>query len=86
MKELETSFIGTGEVRGFEFQQIERTEHGYIYQVKVSEREMHYETFRRKENTRFNCVSYPTSKAFGIWAWSNKDIEKAKQKLQSLNN
>jgi len=83
MKELQKEFEGRGEVRGFRFRQISETKLGYLYEVDV-DGAIHYETFKRKENTRFNTISYPTSKAFGIWAWSNTNLEKAKQRLQSF--
>jgi len=83
MKELQKEFEGRGEVRGFKFRQLSETDYGFLYEVSC-DGVTHYETFKRKENTLYNCVSYPTSKAFGIWAWSNTDLEKAKQRLQSF--
>ena len=83
MKELEKSFIGKGEVRGFKFEMVHNTPLGYIYAIK-GDNVTYYEVFKRKENTRFNCVSYPTSAAFGIWAWNVATLDKAKQKLESF--
>jgi hypothetical protein len=40
--------------------------------------------FFKKTNTQFNNISYPSSKAFGKWAWCIRDKEKAMQKLMSL--
>jgi len=84
MRELKTEFDGRGEVKGFKFRQISKTDRGYIYSVDFDGK-THYETFKRVENTRFDTVSYPTSKAFGIWAWSNTDLDKAKKRLKSFN-
>jgi hypothetical protein len=83
MKELQKTFSGKGEVKGFKFTQIKATNNGYLYEVDV-DGDLHYETFKRVENSRFDCVSYPTSKAFGIWAWSFTSKEKAQNKLESL--
>lgn len=84
MKELSEHFIGRGEVRGFEFKQIEKTDNGYIYSV-IGEGVTHYEVFKRRENTQFNCISYPNSNSFGVWAWSVNTLEKAKERLETFN-
>ena len=84
MKELSEHFIGRGEVRGFEFKQIEKADNGYIYSV-TGEGVTHYEVFKRRENTQFDCVSYPRSSSFGVWAWSINTLEKAKERLELFN-
>ena len=84
-KELQISFKGRGEVRDYLFTQLEMSEKAYLYQVH-SEQTMHYEVFKRRINTQFNCVSYPSSKSFGIWAWCMADYDKAKQKFEELSN
>ena len=65
MKPLEITFIGKGEVKGFIFTQIKKSEKAYIYKVET-EVSKHYEVFKHKENTQFNCISYPSSKGFGV--------------------
>jgi hypothetical protein len=80
MKELKEYFTGRGQVKGYIFNQIKRTEYAYLYEVKENGR-IHYEVFKRKENTLYDCISYPTDKAFGIWAWTLMDIESAHDKL-----
>ena len=75
MKQLKKYFEGVGEVRGYSFKQISSIEGLlYVYEVK-GVNTTHYEVFRHVENKRFNCISYPRSAAFGIWAWtcSNPD-------------
>ena len=63
MRELPIEFVGIGEVRGFQFRQVSRTMFGYIYEVRVPGTEKcHYEVFRRMENARFGCVSYPKAR------------------------
>jgi len=83
MKELQIEFIGRGQVKGFEFTQIKKTEFGYIYKVDTKNTIL-YEVFQRKENNRYNCISYPSNKAFGIWAWTTNDINKAESILEDI--
>jgi hypothetical protein len=83
MKELQEEFIGRGQVKGFAFTQIEKTASYYIYEVKT-ESSKYYEVFKRMENTRFGCVSYPTNNAFGTWAWTYLDLSKAEDKADEL--
>lgn len=85
MRELPTEFVGVGEVRGFVFRQVSRTMFGYIYEVRVPGKEgSHYEVFRRMENARFGCVSYPKSKSFGAWAWCCDSLAKARERLKAF--
>jgi len=83
MKELEKEFIGKGQVRGFEFTQVKKTEFGYIYKVDTKHTVM-YEVFQKKENSRYSCISYPTNKAFGIWAWTYKSLDSALDRLEDI--
>jgi hypothetical protein len=85
MKQLETNFIGKGQVKGFIFTQIKKSKCAYIYKVHTGYSE-HYEVFKHKENSHFNCVSYPSDKAFGIWAWSCSNLDKALIKFEELND
>ena len=87
MKELQTTFIGRGEVKGFLFRQIERTERAYIYEVSHPDvKKPHYEVFRRRENDRFGAVSYPKANAFGIWAWTYFTLAEAREKLAEITH
>jgi len=78
MKELELEFTGKGQVRGFKFTQLKKNKKAYLYRVDTGHLIM-YEVFHRKENTRFNCISYPSNKAFGIWAWTYKNLYSAEE-------
>lgn len=49
MRELLIEFIGKGEVKGFHFRQLDKTEKGYLYEV-VTESGTHYEVFERRVN------------------------------------
>lgn len=85
MKPLEKNFIGIGEVRGFKFTQISKTDSAFLYQVDTGDR-IYYEVFKRHYNQWFNCISYPRSKAFGIWAYTTPDLVKAFELLNDLSN
>ena len=83
MRELQETFIGKGQVKGFAFTQIEKSASAYIYEVKT-ESTKYYEVFKRIENTRFGCVSYPSNNSFGVWAWTFPELIKAKEKFDEL--
>jgi hypothetical protein len=83
MIELKDKFIGKGQVKGFRFTQIKKTEYGFIYRIHDKGR-IYYEVFERKENNRFNCVSYPSNKAFGVWAWTTTNFCRAEDILQDI--
>lgn len=76
MRELKEDFIGKGEVKGFEFTQLKKTEKGYIYSVNKGE-SIHFEVFKHKYNKRFDCISYPKTRSFGVWAWTVGTFEDA---------
>ena len=84
IKRLPEQFSGRGEVRGYKFIHICITNRGFCYKVTQSNINPHFEVFRRKINKRFSCESYPTSKAFGIWAWTYKNRDEALNKLNLL--
>lgn len=80
MKQLQHQFQGRGEVKGYTFTQIRVTDKGFIYSKELNG-SLSYEVFKRKENNRFDCVSYPTSNSFGVWAWDCKTLERAEEIL-----
>lgn len=92
IKELPEEFEGRGEVSGYTFSLVEKTENGYIYRVK-SDNSEHFEVFKRvtraeivnSETMQLSetdfVVSYPRSTVFGISAWTCSSIEKAKERL-----
>ena len=84
MKQLQQQFQGRGEVKGYTFTQIRVTDKGFIYSKELNG-SLSYEVFKRKENKRFDCISYPTSNSFGIWAWDCKTLERAEEILNNLN-
>lgn len=85
MKELRKEFIGVGEVRGYQFKQLHENGYAYVYEVvNPEEKSPYYEVFERVENTIFDCVSYPKSKSFGVWAWCINDYDKAMLKYVEI--
>jgi hypothetical protein len=74
MKELELVI----KKRGFVYKQVFKNDTGYIYEQIFNGNVIAYESFLRKENKMFNCISYPGDNAFGLWAWTCKTFERAK--------
>lgn len=85
LKELPIEFIGRGEVKGFRFKQIKRSDRAYIFEVSDDFGKFWYEVFTRKIDSRFGKIAYPKSSAFGVWAWSARTMEKAWQRLEKIN-
>lgn len=87
MKELEKVIQGKGEVSGYTFTQLKKSPYAYIYEQKWTStgQVRAYEVFERRENTQFNCVSYPKANSFGVWAYSVKSIERAEEIFNILN-
>ena len=85
MRELKEYFSGRGQVKGYVFSQINQTKYGFLYEVK-GDNTIHYEVFKRVENTMYDCVSYPTDKAFGIWAWTTPILKKAEYLLDEIDS
>ncbi len=81
---LQQQFTGKGEVKGFEFTQIQQSKKAYIYKVDTR-CSTHYEVFKKKAKTNSVRHCYPTSKAFGLWAWTYHDLDKAVNKFNQLN-
>lgn len=63
--------------RGFEYKQVLKNDIGYIYAQHFKNEIIAYEVFYRKENTQFNCISFPGDNSFGVWAWSCKSFDRA---------
>ena len=85
MKQLQQQFQGRGEVKGYTFTQIRVTDLGFIYSKELNG-SLSYEVFKRKENKRFDCISYPTSNSFGVWAWDCKSLERAEEILNNFSS
>lgn len=77
-------FIGKGQVKCFHFRQMSKTNSAYLYLVNTGDR-IYYEVFRKRINHRYGCISYPTIKAFGIWAWTTPDLARAFEILNDLS-
>ena len=77
MKELDKEI----KRRGFVYIQEFADTSGYVYRQVLNGVTVGYESFLRRENSQFDCVSFPGDNAFGVWAWSTKTLEKAKSYL-----
>ena len=84
MKLLDLKFSGKGEVKGFTFKQVQKSNTAYIYEVN-SGSSIYYEVFRRVVNTKRQKEVYPLAKHFSIWAWTQMNYEDAKRKFNQLN-
>lgn len=85
MRELEKSFEGKGQVKGYTFNQITASLYGFIYEKSNNQGGKTFEVFKRRENSLYNIVSYPGSKSFGIWAWEVGTLERANQILEEID-
>jgi hypothetical protein len=97
IEELEEEFTGTGEVKGFLFKQLAWNNHGYLYAVN-NQGDIYYEIFKRK--TTPICIDfkkrlysethhkerYPKGEAFGNWAWTTPNLDKAYEYLDGFND
>ncbi|MDR4951555.1 hypothetical protein REB14_05065 [Chryseobacterium sp. ES2] len=86
IKNLPNQFIGIGEVKDSVFTKIKESDKAFIFEVNNGCSKNHYEVFRRKAKTNSVCYCYPTSKAFGYWAWCPSTLEKALEIFEELNN
>ena len=77
IKELRDEFEGIGEVSGFRFRKLLSNGYAYLYEVSGDSSRVYYEVFERVVNDRFGVVSYPKSNAFGKWAKTTYDYDKA---------
>ena len=96
-QELDKSFIGGGDVKGFVFTQISSNEKGYVYEVDNLCGVKHYEVIRRI--TSPICVDfykrefskteekemYPKSNRFGLDAWTYREKIDALNKLRWMD-
>lgn len=92
--ELQKRIEGRAETKGFVFNQVAKTEDGFIYEREG--KRPYYEVFRRK--TEPVCIDfvnrvysedqrkekYPNRNAFGTWAWTYPTKERALTKLKEL--
>lgn len=95
IKKLPKQFSGVGEVKGFEFTQIEDTPLYSIYSV-THEGVVHYEIFKKRiapvcldfKNRIYSDTDskeiYPKSASFGIWAWSIQNLTNAEPYIKEI--
>ena len=81
MKELEIELTKNG----FDYRQIRKNEKAYIYSQSLNGKIIAYEVFEHKVNQYYNCVSFPTSNAFGVWAWTYHNLQDAVNKYNQIS-
>lgn len=88
IKELDKEIVGKGEVNGYHFKLVKRNGYAYMYAQYLTEtgQFVTYEVFERKVNTYFECVSYPTSNSFGLWAEQTPVREEADKFYDRFTN
>jgi len=72
---------------GFEMKQVQETESGYVYEQINTDRQetVGFHAFERRENTMYDCESYPGGEAFGNWAWQFTNKQDAVNQLEVIN-
>lgn len=65
------------------FIQLVETETAYLYKREIGSY-VDYEVFKKKVSKPTGKEMYPRATAFGKWAWSFKDIDKAYSKLYEI--
>ncbi len=89
-KKLATEFIGKGEVKGFQFRQLIRGRQACLYEVTTQWNTIHYEVFEIKvfltPKTKEPYEAYPKANAFGVWAWTTNNYDKALEKLKKIDS
>lgn len=86
IKELSDEFIGIGEVSGYVFKKERSDGYAYLYSVRGGSNRVYYEVFERRVNDRFGVVSYPKSKAFGKWALTTYNWDKANEYFDKMSD
>lgn len=84
IKELPLEFKGRGEVKLYAFKQVKRSNLCYIYEVLAENGQKWYEVFKTKVNPLYGNVSYPSSKQFGLTAWTCKGLQRAEEIFEEL--
>ena len=95
--ELDSYFVGIGEVKGRIFNQISSTASAYLYEINTGGTK-YYEVFKRRSNAillnfekreyskHIFKERYPKSNDFGVWAWTFTDLKVATEKLESIGS
>ena len=92
VKELKKQHLGRGTTKGFVYNQIAKSKHGYIYDVYTEGLFLGYEIFERKiykaapPFVMEDKVAFPSNEAFGEWAWTTESLERAKDILKDIDD
>ncbi len=93
MKKLKEQFIGIGEVKGFDFFQLNRTANAAIYKVENSYYEVFIIKTQKQQKKQINDSAiifkskeiYPRSNQFGITAWTYINYDLAYCKYREID-
>ena len=90
VKKLPIEFIGRGEIKGFHFRQIKRGQKACLYEVTTQWNNVHYEVFEMRSfltpKTKEPYEAYPKANAFGVWAWTYRNLLKSIEKFEKIEN
>ena len=81
IKPIPEEFIGRGEVKKKSFKRIKASERAYLYEVDG----LYYEVFKRSINKLYNTETYPSSKQFGVNAFTYRSKKTALAKFKVLD-
>ena len=81
MKTIPDTLEGKGEVKGVTFTKLKENNKAFIY----SRSDGYFEVFKKVENIRFDCISYPKSASFGNWAFCFSNLKDAEKKFTELS-
>ena len=88
LEPLPEKIAGRGEVKGFEFNLIKRSDKVAIYSVKVSpkSKNLFYEVFLRVGSLMYGKEYYPRSSNFSSYAKSTPSLERAEELFKFFEN
>ena len=85
MTNLQQTFEGRGEMKGYTFRQLKESDYAFVYELSDETGFKHYEVFDKKINTQYDCISYPKSTSFGKWAWCFKHLDTQRALMQAID-
>lgn len=99
MIELKKEFDGVGQMSGYKFTQLQKSENAFLYSlVEPEHKTIHFEVFKRVVSPEADVEIggriihyterevYPNINQFGVTAWCFTNIDKAKEKFTELSN
>lgn len=69
---------------GFDYHKVKEVDNGFIYRQDDNGKTVAFEVFKRKHNLYYQCESFPGNEAFGVWAWTYRNLEEAEKRLSTF--